>query len=499
MTPFPNLSRVSPVLAVVVAIGAGCAREAPKPLIRPATEAEVDTFVDALMGAAERGALDDVVGLFRVEATLAIGRAQLSPAERADLAEGLRSGLSKNGSLPSSLIAIAGDGGTWRVFREPGPVFGRFVDERWIHVRLLPADGRFEHVALRLGAFERDPVGVVDFQLLSNGESLSTTARRLVDSLRKESRITGLIARLTKSRQVPSSLERTLEAAMRIQDLTNAGDPVGALEVFAALPEGAKSHRLVLMARLHAASDVDLPAYQRAIEDMRRHLADDPAWLMLAIDDAMANDRPADGLAALAKLRGATIDDPYLAALEAEFLVDAGRFDEADAALRRGEEREPTLEDFRYTRGYLLFHRGAFDDAAAHYARMIDDGMDLFVDDLAGIAGSEAFVASPAFEKLRRRYPAERPLADEEPAIDVEELMKNAELVVSASFVREPGFLYVLDDAGDIVRFPKTSDVQEDNASPHELVKKLGVVRAPGHLYFLNERGDVLRAKVPVD
>lgn len=58
---------------------------------------------------------------------------------------------------------------------------------------------------------------------------------------------------------------------------------------------------------------------------------------------------------------------------------------------------------------------------------------------------------------------------------------------------RAPGFMYFIDEEGDVSRVVMTDKIGGRDAM--EKVVKLGLNREPGFLYFLDSEGDISRSK----
>ena len=64
--------------------------------------------------------------------------------------------------------------------------------------------------------------------------------------------------------------------------------------------------------------------------------------------------------------------------------------------------------------------------------------------------------------------------------------------VLRTGLVREPGWIYLIDEAGDIARF----ELRGLRVGRLQKVMRLGIERAPSFLYYVDAEGDVARARL---
>jgi hypothetical protein len=70
-----------------------------------------------------------------------------------------------------------------------------------------------------------------------------------------------------------------------------------------------------------------------------------------------------------------------------------------------------------------------------------------------------------------------------------------AEKVLKLGIKREEGYLYFVDQEGDISRIKMARGRKGSGESP-EKVAKAGIKREPGYLYFVDKEGDISRTKM---
>jgi tetratricopeptide (TPR) repeat protein len=482
------------VLALAFSMLNACSREVAAPDIRPPTDGEVERTMAALERLAEAGDAEGLLALFDVDALVAASRLRISAREREEFAQALRQGLALENGLIDRLITEREEGSLWRVFPTGGPKFDRRAGERWVTLRMLPVDGGFEHIAFRIGSYREKPAAIVDLQVLTIGEPLTATAYTSMEEAKSEETKGNILRRLTRGLWKRDVITEGLDAVKVMRAKVAEDDAVGALEHFASLPSSVKKQRIVLLQRSYAAQHVDEAAQLRAFEDMAKYLPDDPSLLTASIDFHTLHARYADAIDSVNRVKAITVDDAFLDVLIADLAIAAGDFEKAKAAIARATEREPSLVGLRWTEASLHVARGDFAAAAVAYAKMIDDGIDVYVEGLAELDGYADFTASKPYADLLARFgeEADGESDDEDPLADAPK-----ELVAKAGVVREPGYLYYLSLGGDIerTRMVRGGEAKKAGDGP-ERVKTLGVKREEGYLYFIDKNGDVSRAKM---
>lgn len=71
-----------------------------------------------------------------------------------------------------------------------------------------------------------------------------------------------------------------------------------------------------------------------------------------------------------------------------------------------------------------------------------------------------------------------------------------AEKVANVGLKKEPGYLYFLDEEGDVSRIKMARGRKKIEGSCSEKVSKVGIKRETGYLYFIDKEGDISRAKM---
>jgi tetratricopeptide (TPR) repeat protein len=240
------------------------------------------------------------------------------------------------------------------------------------------------------------------------------------------------LGELTKARP---QLERAF--ALRLQGL-------GDLNADTLLSQARLSLALVMFGDFHRSRSLA----EVAVQNARLALGDDhPVTLTLQLTlgtilggKAEAEEHMAAAEAGMSRLYGR--DDPQaLAALAllAKIRAYNGRFDAAESDIRRGLEAQARMPEgvaavgvrghFTYRLGDLEFHRGHYTQAAAAYARAIDDFANVFGEDNPTFTGNIRFMRGIALQLAGRYAEAADALAEAE-ASYLKKLPPNAPNVV---------------------------------------------------------------------
>ena len=69
-----------------------------------------------------------------------------------------------------------------------------------------------------------------------------------------------------------------------------------------------------------------------------------------------------------------------------------------------------------------------------------------------------------------------------------------AEKVAKVGVKKQKGYLYFVDEKGDVARTKMARDGREKGRAKVEVVVKVGVKKKPGYLYFVDKNGDIAMA-----
>ena len=140
---------------------------------------------------------------------------------------------------------------------------------------------------------------------------------------------------------------------------------------------------------------------------MRASGAVDGSVELLAIDVAIATNRPALALEALDALARSGQPDPYVHALRGSILRDLGRAEEARAACRRALDADPRLEDAYWTLLGLAIEGQRYEEALALLTRM-DEHFEVDWRDVARSPAYAAFLDSKPGSRWRAKFASGR-------------------------------------------------------------------------------------------
>jgi uncharacterized protein (TIGR03067 family) len=312
-------------------------RMLPEKLGQPISQEEADGFAAAIEKACQTGdarrlnALIDLEGmLHRITADYDIAKRQ-----RLSFLYGLKSGSQILSDGPASLggkiVQTAAGGGNLRVLRVVS------MDGEWhVLVRLIQAGGGLNYQKYILG---RDAFGNVvasDVFVFATGEMLTQTQRfALLPSLAALSP-NGL-------RNVTSAeLEYMKHYSVVREFIVNlhSGRFEAAEDIYHALPDAIQQQTWILLARLGKA-----PSEQRGVilqECLRLH-ADEPAFTLLAVEDAIRRKDVSAALAAIDRIEDFVGPDPYQDVLRSRAHELDGDGEAARKFMEKARTAEPEL------------------------------------------------------------------------------------------------------------------------------------------------------------
>ncbi len=337
------------------------------------------SFEDAV----KRGARDECFALIDHAALLERASKGVPATEKVKkhFREGAHeSWMSDSGVVGSTLATVAG-GGTLR----------------WLHV--VEKDGESTAV-FRLTRAETSAPEYIEVVLAPHGDkgAVAVDVRSSTDAV-PYSRVLRrwLLALVADAgRSLPERIageDRAFAQAGRtfesIDQAFEAGRNADALATWGTLPEALRRDPSVVLSRLRAAFAAGTATFDAALQEVRAAGRADPSTELLAIDVAMATNRPARALDALDSLARGEIKDPYLDALRGSILRDLGRLEEARAASRRALEGDPRLEEAYWTLLGLAIQGERYDEALSLLTRMDEH----FVVDWRELARSPAYAA----------------------------------------------------------------------------------------------------------
>ena len=202
-------------------------------------------------------------------------------------------------------------------------------------VRLIGEQG-FNYMELELGrAPGAAAISVVDVKNYVDGELSSVSFGRLLETLATKGNLN----------QVGPEAQLVMEARTKLQ----AGDAVGARAVYARIPEYLRKDRSIRMLELEILDSSDLPAFAAAFDRFAKDFPDGASLALMSLDRYLHRKEFARALEAIDTLDKAVEGDPYLDVMRANTHLEAALLPQAIAAARRAIEREPTLQDARWS------------------------------------------------------------------------------------------------------------------------------------------------------
>lgn len=295
--------------------------------------------------------------------------------------EGAREALNAESGLVSSAVATISAGGTvrWLGATEEGT-------ERTALFRLTRADASApEYLEFVLAAHGERGAIAVDFESSADAVPYSRVLRRWMLALVADAgrslpeRIAGQDREFAKAGHTFETIDMAFEA----------GRNADALAAWATLPKALRQDPSVVLSRLRAAFASGASTFDTVLAEVRAAGVDDTAVDLLAIDVAMATNRPVSALNAIDALAAKSARDPYLDALRGSILRDLGRRDEARAACRRAIGADPTLEEAYWTLLGIAIEQRQFDEALTHLIAL-DQRFEI---DWRGLTDSPAYAA----------------------------------------------------------------------------------------------------------
>jgi Flp pilus assembly protein TadD len=382
-------------------------RDPPKPrpssssVAHPPSDGAARTLALSFEDAVKRGARDECFALFDHAAMLERASKGIPATEK--VKKHFRAGAGESWTADSGLVGsvlatVAGGGAL-----------------RWLHVvekdgastavfRLTRADTSApEYIELVLAPHGDKGAIVVDVHSSTDAVSHARVLRRWLLALVADAG-RSLPERLAGEDRAFALAGSTFES---IDQAFEAGRNADALAAWATLPEALRLDPSVVLSRLRAAFASGTAAFDTALAEVRAAGRADPSIELLAIDVAMATNRPARALDALDALAQGTAVDPYLDALRGSILRDLGRREEARTASRRALEGDPRLEEAYWTLLGLAIEGERHDEALALLLRM-DEHFEVDWRELAGSPAYAAFLDSKPGSRWRAKFASGR-------------------------------------------------------------------------------------------
>ncbi|MEW4567364.1 hypothetical protein AB1L88_05800 [Tautonia sp. JC769] len=419
-----SMFRVSAAVLCALVLG-GCARE------RPDTEAHAETEEGTSLSGASVGSppTDDECweyGAAFEEALLSSDPGALSRlidwqavVDQATRGIDAPADVKRNFSRGFLLVSQAGYNGLVNGLIETTSQGGRCTplrligdeDRRGIRIRLLYSDGALSYLDCYLARRADGSIKAVDVLPYGVGETIVQSARHgYLTTVARSQR--DLIDRLTgKDRELIAYLPTLSQMNVDLQ----AGQYEAVLTAYRSLPESLQKERLFLVLRFSAAAEIDDDdAYAAALADFLEYFPNDPGVDLLMIDSHVLRGEFDEALAAIDRGDRGIGGDPYMHLLRARVHIERENVIEARAAISRAIEEEPSLVEAYWALLDLTITQEDFEETA----RLLDLMAKKFgieFNDLAQVPEFTAFVASPHYNEWIARQPTSMVTPEVEP------------------------------------------------------------------------------------
>lgn len=376
-----------------------------RPTATAAARAPTDDAARALAlsfeDAVRRGARDECLELFDTATMLERASKGIPATEKVKkhFRDGSREWWTADAGVVGSAIATVAGGGSlrWLHLAERG-------GERTAVFRLARADASApEYLELVLASRGDKAAIAVDAWSSTDAVAHSRVLRRWLLALVADAGRT-LPERIAGDDRAFALAGRTFET---IDSAFAAGRNVDALAAWGTLPEALRRDPSVVLSRLRAALAAGTETFDATLAEVRASGAVDGSVELLAIDVAIATNRPALALEALDALARTGLPDPYIHALRGSILRDLGRAEEARAACRRALDADPRLEDAYWTLLGLAIEGQRYEEALALLTRM-DEHFEVDWRDVARSPAYAAFLDSKPGSRWRAKFASGR-------------------------------------------------------------------------------------------
>jgi len=407
----PRISLFIPSFVVVLAVAAPAQilvlKEPPQPhsssasALRPPSDEAARALALSFEDAVKRGARDECFALFDHGALLEHASKGIPATEKVKkhFRAGSRAAWESEAGLVRSALSTVAGGGTLR----------------WLHV--VEKDGECTAV-FRLTRADSSAPEYVELVLAPRGDkaAIAVDARSSTDAVSHARVLRRWLLALVADagRSLPERIageDRAFALAgktfEKIDQAFEAGRNADALATWATLPEALRLDPSVVLSRLRAAFAAGAAAFDAVLFEVRAAGHADPSTELLAIDVAIATNRPALALDALDALSHARTLDPYLDALRGSILRDLGRVEEARAASRRALESDPRIEEAYWTLLGLAIQGERHDEALSLLTRM-DEHFEVDWREVSRSPAYAAFLESKPGSRWRAKFAAGR-------------------------------------------------------------------------------------------
>lgn len=290
----------------------------------------------------------------------------------------------KTGAFEQQIMTAAGPGATYRILRAH-----RVGNETRVWIRLVSDESGLNYHDV---VFYRGPDGrprAADLYIVATGELFSQTMRRLyIMAAAGQNR--SLLQRLSPDE---SDLVKHLDKFQALSQQVRT-QPASAISIYNSLPESLRQNKVLMLLRIHAASNLDEALYAQAIDDFRHRFPQDPAVDMLSIDWHFLREEFSECLEAIESVENVVGGDPYLDTYRGNLALAQGNYPEALRFAEQSIAEDPTLPDSYWLRVSVALNQGDYDQVVEEL-KLLDREFAMEWEDLSQIPEYASFVNTP--------------------------------------------------------------------------------------------------------
>lgn len=303
----------------------------------------------------------------------------------------LRAAVAKR--VTDELLALPRANGSYKLLRV------RTADGRpRLLFRVLTAGAAVNYHDIALGRTEAGRVALDDLDVMTVGEPLGRTVRRLaIDYLN------------TRHNRGATDRDKLVgQNAKTIQEFTtkaNDGKAGEAIAAYRRLPAELRKDKGLQLIAVTAARQVNDATYVELMDAYRRDHPDEPNVDLVTLDAFFLSGRHAQAVDAIEAVAKAVGGDPYLDATKAAMLAELDRFDEARALAERAVHDEPALTPAYWARVAVAVKEKDHAGTLAWLKKVVEDRHEpLNFTTMVRDRKNAAFCASPQYQDLRAWY-----------------------------------------------------------------------------------------------
>jgi tetratricopeptide (TPR) repeat protein len=289
-------------------------------------------------------------------------------------------------SFGQNILAATKDGGSYKLLRIH-IVAGR----PHVQFRLLSAAGELNYHEYDLTRFPDGKVAAQDVFIYMLGEPLSESVFQLVVPAMNSGK--GTLGTPKFDPQQLGAMNTLTSMSQAIQ----AGDFAKAVAEYGKFPKKWQEEKRVLVLYMQATAGLGAggePNYLAAMERFRKLYPNDACVDFISIDYFFLKKQYDDARKAVDHLDKVVGGDPYLDVVRGNCWMEAGRFDEARAALENAANAEPELANACWARIALSLREKKHIDTLAWLKRVVEQCHEQVLD-LATLPEYANFVRSP--------------------------------------------------------------------------------------------------------